>query len=436
MHNKAQGTIFVDRYTNGIVGPKTEMLGPVKDGGYIVANTAPGCWGPMITPSIRGGHEVTLPVAVEGAEAGDAIAIRILGLDVTSTVTASGNDAGIEGRFLGDPFVAGKCASCGELNPPTRLEGIGEGAVRCAKCGAEASPFKFNNGYTIAFNEQRSIGLTLHKEGAEKAAHNASSCMHLPANSAQHPVVAFAPHDLPGMIARLCPFLGQLGTTPSADFPDSHNAGDFGQFLVGAPHEYGKDAAGLACRTDGHMDINMVRKGAILICPVKVPGGGVYIGDAHAMQGDGEIAGHTCDVAALATLRVHVIKNLSIDGPILLPVAEDLPLLARPFSESEYAAAESLAVEWGVPAVEKTAPVSFIGSGANLNDAIANGLSRAAKALQISLEEIKNRCTINGAIRIGRAPGVVTVTFLAPVEKLRKFGIYTLIKEQYVDVPE
>ena len=30
--------------------------------------------------------------------------------------------------------------------------------------------------------------------------------------------------------------MGQLGTTPSATIPDSHNAGDFGAFLIGAPH--------------------------------------------------------------------------------------------------------------------------------------------------------------------------------------------------------
>lgn len=429
--DKALNTVFVDRYTNGILGPKVEMLGPVKDGGHIVANTAPGCWGPMITPSIRGGHEVTLPVAVEGAEVGDAIAIRILDIQVTSTVTASGNDLGVDGRFNGDPFVAAKCPECGEVNPETTLEGIGEGSVRCAKCGAQATPFRFNNGYTISFDEARRIGVTLDKEGAEKAARDAGTCMALPPGSRQNPIVAFAPHDMPGMIARLRPFLGQLGTTPSAEFPDSHNAGDFGQFLIGAPHQYAKDAAGLDHRTDGHMDINMVRRGAVLICPVKVAGGGVYVGDAHAMQGDGEIAGHTCDVAALATLKVRLIKKLALDGPILLPVEEDLPFLAKPISAEEYAAATELGRRWGMGEFEKTAPVSFIGSGANLNDAVANSLERAAHCLGCTVEEIKNRCTITGALRIGRAPGVVTATFLAPVDKLEKLGILPLVREQY-----
>lgn len=80
----ATNTILVNTFTNGILGPSAQMLGPVRDGGYIIANTAPGCWGPMITPAIRGGHEVTQPVAVEGAEIGDSIAIRLLSIDVTS----------------------------------------------------------------------------------------------------------------------------------------------------------------------------------------------------------------------------------------------------------------------------------------------------------------------------------------------------------------
>ena len=96
------------------------------------------------------------------------------------------------------------------------------------------------------------------------------------------------------------------------------------------------------------MDIDAVRPGAILICPVKVPGGGVYMGDMHAMQGDGEIAGHTCDVSGTVTLQVHVLKGLAIDGPVLLPVAEDLPFLARPLSASERARAEVLAARNGV----------------------------------------------------------------------------------------
>ena len=39
----AKNTLMVNTFTNGILGPEVPMLGPVKDGGFIVANTAPGC---------------------------------------------------------------------------------------------------------------------------------------------------------------------------------------------------------------------------------------------------------------------------------------------------------------------------------------------------------------------------------------------------------
>src|SRR5512138_203895 len=81
---KGHQTVIVEQFTNGILDPNKPMLGPVRDGGHIVANTAPGCWGPMITPEIRGGHEVTKPVAVAGAEVGDAIALRIKDITITS----------------------------------------------------------------------------------------------------------------------------------------------------------------------------------------------------------------------------------------------------------------------------------------------------------------------------------------------------------------
>ena len=42
----AKNTLMVNTFTNGILGPEVPMLGPVKDGGFIVANTAPRLLGP------------------------------------------------------------------------------------------------------------------------------------------------------------------------------------------------------------------------------------------------------------------------------------------------------------------------------------------------------------------------------------------------------
>ena len=431
MSKEAQNTVRVSTFTGGLVGPSNAQLGPVADGGTIVAETAPGCWGPMITPSFQGGHEVTEPVAVENAEPGDAIVIRIKEVRVTSTATASGVMAAVEGRFTGDPFVARVCPECGTERPPSRVEGSGTDAIHCAVCGAEVSPFQVTNGYTIVFDDERRMAVTVGPQVAEELAKDAAAIMALPEESCQNPIVAMCPADLSGVTTRLRPFLGNIGTTPSIDMPDSHNAGDFGQFLVGAPHKYGITQEQLEARTDGHLDIDSVRAGAILVCPVKVPGGGVYLGDAHAMQGDGEIAGHTTDVSAEATLQVNVLKGLKLGGPVLLPPAEDLPHLARPIDAAEKQAARQLADKFGQGVLEEVGPIQMVGSGANLNEATDNGVARLAELLGMSVDEVLNRVTLTGAVEIGRLPGVVTVTMLVPLAKLEEVGLADLVREQY-----
>jgi acetamidase/formamidase len=384
----------------------------------------------MITPAIKGGHEVTLPVAVEGAEVGDAVAIHIRDISVTSRATSSGNDRIIEGRFNGDPYCAKVCASCGAEDEATVVEGIGPDAVRCAACGAPASPFAFTNGYTIAFDEEWGVGVTVGREQAEAFARDAYDVAALPEHSIQNPILLFAPHDLVGVATRLRPFMGQLGTTPAVDLPDSHNAGDFGAFLLGAPHDRAVTAEQLEHRTDGHLDVDAVRAGAVVIAPVKVPGAGIYLGDMHAMQGDGEIAGHTTDVSGTVTLQVDVLKGLELEGPIVLPVAEDLPFLAQPLRGAERARAEEVARERGVE-LEDSLPISVVGTGPDLNSAVENGLARAGRLLDMSVPEVKNRATITGAIEIGRAPGVVQVTFLAPAAALAARGLERLVRTHY-----
>ncbi|WP_274310425.1 acetamidase/formamidase family protein [Solibacillus daqui] len=429
---QAAETLFVNEFTDGILNPNVPMLGPLKDGGTIIANTAPGCWGPMITPTIRGGHEVTKPVYIEGAEVGDALVIEIQSIQVTSIATSSGTDEAQSDRFIGDPFVKVKCPGCGKLYPSTIVQGIGQEAVKCATCGTDTTPFKMSNGYTMALSPKGDIGLTLGKEAARRIAQNAKEFMRTPEKSVQNPVTAFAPSDLIGLMARMRPFVGQLGTTPSKAMPDSHNAGDFGTFLIGAPHEFTMTEDELDIhRTDGHMDISRVRAGAVVICPVKVPGGGVYVGDMHAMQGDGEIAGHTTDVAGIVQLKVSVLKKVDLQGPIVLPNGEDLPYTAKPFTKEEKRIARNLAEEFGVKNIEDSFPLSIVGSGANLNSATDNALARAAKLFDLPVEEVRNRATITGSIEIGRHPGVVTATMLMPKSLLKQARIYKPIKRQY-----
>jgi formamidase len=417
--------------TDGILDPAKPMLGPVASGGTIVGNTAPGCWGPMITPRIRGGHEVTRPVFVDGAMPRDAVVLRIRDINVTSFATASGHDRWVEGHYLGDPYVAPRCPNCGVLYPDTYVEGIGQQAVRCVQCNNPVTPFQIVNGYTVVFDETRQVGVTVSQEAAERIARSAYQFAALPETSAQHSILTYAPHDLVGLAARLRPFLGQLGTTPAVRMPDSHNAGDFGSALIGAPHEYAITVEQLELRTDGHMDVDAVRPGAILLAPVKVPGAGIYFGDMHALQGDGEIAGHTMDVSGTVTLEVELLRGRTLEGPVLFPLVEDLPPLARPFDQPEKERAQRLAKKWGIEKIEESAPISVIGSGPDLNKATQVGLRRAAELLSLTVPEVMNRATITGGIEIGRHPGVVQVTFLAPLTSLEKAALLPFVQEQY-----
>jgi len=428
---RARRTVLVSELTDGILDPSRPMLGPLIDGGTIVGNTAPGCWGPMITPRIRGGHEVTRPVFITEAQPGDAVVIRIRDVNVTSFATSSGNDRWVEGHYLGDAYAAPRCPNCETLYPETYVVGIGQQAVRCVKCNSPVTPFQIVNGYTTVFDDTRRVGVTVGKDAAEKIAGSAARFAALPEGSVQHSILTFAPHDLVGLAVRLRPFLGQLGTMPAVRMPDSHNAGDFGSFLVGAPHEYAITAEQLEFRTDGHMDIDAVRPGAIVLAPVKVPGAGIYFGDMHAMQGDGEIAGHTMDVSGTVTLRINVLKERTLDGPVLFPLLEDLPPLARPLDEAEMKRARHLAASWGLVGIEESAPISIVGSGPNLNSATEVGLRRAAQLLSMSVPEVMNRATITGGIEIGRHPGVVQITFRAPLASLEKAGLLPFVQEQY-----
>jgi acetamidase/formamidase len=423
---------MVDSFTNGELGPDVPMLGPVADGGHIVFNSTPGCWGPMITPAIRSGHEVTRPVAVAGAEAGDAIAIRIRGIHVTSLATASGVDRRIDGRFDGDPYCAAVCPGCGAAWPQTTLAGIGPAAVRCAMCGAEASPFAVEHGYSIAFDERSQVGVTVPDAAATGMARDAARWQAIPDRSIQHPILAMAPHDLVGVATRMRPFLGQLGTSPSITMPDSRNARDFGSFLVGASHRYALTQEEVdEHTTDGHMDIDAVRAGATIVCPVKLGGAGVYAGDMHALQGDGEIAGHTCDVAGITIVQVEVLKGLELGGPVLLPCEDDLPPLARELTASERRSAERLARRHGIASLEETAPISVVGSAHDLNAATDTALARAGALLDMPVAEVRNRATLTGAVEIGRLPGVVHVTLRAPLERLEACGLARFCAELY-----
>ncbi len=430
--SQTETTLFVNRFTHGLIGPKTGFFATVRSGSRIRAVTPPGCWGPMITPDFRGGHEVTQPVYVEGAEVGDAVAIYIEDVRVLSLAASTGTMRVNDKAFEGDAFVAKKCPRCGQPWPKTQLQGIGEESIRCTHCGAEASPFHFQQGYTVAFDHNHNVAIAVDQIHAEKIAAEAKRFAALPEQSEQYPILVFAAHELTGLPIRVRPCIGNIGTMPAKTIPDSHNAGDFGAFLIDAPHEYALSAAELdAVRTDAHLDCTDVRPGAVLLCPVKVPGAGVYMGDAHSIMGRGELAVHSIDITADITIRVEVLKSVGLPGPILLPNADDLPRIAKPYAPAERESFAALAKHYDIVADTDMGSVQFIGTGKDLNAAVDNAVDRAHQFFGLSRDELMNRATVTGEVQITRLPGTVQLSLLLPRTLLEDKGLWPMVKAQY-----
>jgi len=67
----------------------------------------------------------------------------------------------------------------------------------------------------------------------------------------------------------------------------------------------------------GNMDLPDMGPGSITYLPVRTKDARLFIGDAHACQGDGEVCGTAVEYPSTTTIRVDVIKNWSIEWPRL-----------------------------------------------------------------------------------------------------------------------
>jgi acetamidase/formamidase len=90
------------------------------------------------------------------------------------------------------------------------------------------------------------------------------------------------------------PFLGCIGVAPAG--------GEARSSVV--PAEFG-----------GNMDAPEARPGYTLYLPVNVAGALLFLGDGHAAQGDGEVAGTGIEVPLRVRLQVDLIKGKKIAWP-------------------------------------------------------------------------------------------------------------------------
>ena len=67
----------------------------------------------------------------------------------------------------------------------------------------------------------------------------------------------------------------------------------------------------------GNMDLPDMGPGSITYLPVRSPGARLFIGDAHACQGDGEVCGVAVEYPTTTTIHVELIKGWTIEWPRL-----------------------------------------------------------------------------------------------------------------------
>ena len=95
----------------------------------------------------------------------------------------------------------------------------------------------------------------------------------------------------------------------------------------------------------GNMDLPDMGPGSITYLPVRTLGARLFIGDAHACQGDGEVCGTAVEYPSLTTIQVDLIKGWEIDWP-RLETAEVMMAIgsARPLEDAARIAYRELIV--------------------------------------------------------------------------------------------
>ena len=120
------------------------------------------------------------------------------------------------------------------------------------------------------------------------------------------------------------PMLGCIGTAPAWGVPTTLPAGSHG----------------------GNMDIVEVCPGNTIYLPVYVPGGYLYLGDAHAAMGHGELSASGLEMAAESVVTVNLVKQKPIAGPRIETPQEIMTVVSGTPMERSTAQAFAQLILW------------------------------------------------------------------------------------------
>ena len=120
------------------------------------------------------------------------------------------------------------------------------------------------------------------------------------------------------------PMLGCIGTAPDLGVPTTGPAGPYG----------------------GNMDLVEVCPGSTLLLPVFVPGAYLYLGDAHATMGHGELSGSGLEMPAESRIVVNLMRGQRIPGPRIRTADELVTVATAGNLERAIAQATSHLILW------------------------------------------------------------------------------------------
>jgi amidase len=94
------------------------------------------------------------------------------------------------------------------------------------------------------------------------------------------------------------------------------------------------------------MDIVETCPGSTIHLPVFVPGGYLYLGDAHAAMGHGELSACGLEMPAETEITISVLKEQSIPGPRIISEFEIMTIASGCPTERSVAQAYGLLILW------------------------------------------------------------------------------------------
>jgi acetamidase/formamidase len=94
-----------------------------------------------------------------------------------------------------------------------------------------------------------------------------------------------------------------------------------------APAQPGRYSTVVPTQAGGNMDVKYIVAGSVVHLPVLTEGGLLSLGDAHALQGDGELSGTAIECEADVVVRVGLQKGVGV-GPDLFEACRESALRA------------------------------------------------------------------------------------------------------------